>query len=805
MSGWLQDLRYGVRMLAKRPGTSIIAIVALSLGIGLTTTMFSIVQGVMLRGLPFEQGDRIHYIGRTRTQNRAADPGPASLHDFVDWRARQTSFESLAGYSETSVTLSGDGTWPERVRTARVTANLMTVLRVAPMVGRDLTEADAAPGAPAVALIGYRTWMNRFQGDRNVLGREIRLNGTPTTIVGVMPERFQFPQAEEIWMPYALTLAVKRGEGGSLNTIGRLRDGVTFERAAAELAGIGKSLAEQHPENKDVLAVVVPYSDRMLPTRIRTTFTTMLGAVLGVMLIACVNVTNLQLARAAERSKEVAVRTALGSGRWRIVRQLLAEGLVLSVVGAALGLALAQFGVTYFMGAIADTEPPFWIDVKLDPTVLAFATLITVVAALVSSVVPGLRVARTDANVVLKDDSRGATSLRMGRFGRWLVVVEVTVSCALLVVSGLMIRSILATSNLEYPFATRDVFYATLQLDDRAHRVRLDVGRAIAQIEERLSQLPGVRRAALSNGPPGPGGTSNVVVEGGAPLASGERQSRRVAVTPGFFDVLDVSLVRGRLFNAGDVDGSQPVAIVDEAFAALHMSDAPALGRRIQFPGGANEARPWHTVVGIVPTLAPPGQSGQPVAAAYLPFAQAPERFLTILARVAGDPIAMTPAVRRAVMEVSDQSPVARANSLAGEFWRRGWAFRLFGGLFLTFGAAALLLAAAGLYGVMSFMVRQRTQEIGVRMALGASRRGVLGMVLWQALWRVSIAVAIGLWPGWFVATQMPGLLAGNVSVTDPVVYVTTAVALILAGTLASLAPALRAATVDPLTALRGC
>jgi predicted permease len=797
---FFNDLRYGARMLLKRPGTSAIAVIALGLGIGLTTTMFSIVEGVILRGLPFERADRIALVRRATVQqpNRGDD---VPIHDLVDWRTQQKVFESLAGYYGQRVTLVSDSGFPERLRGARMTPNTLSVLRVAPIVGRDFTEADGATGAPAVALIGYRVWQARFKSDPNVAGTVIRLDGVQTTIVGVLPEKFGFPESHEIWLPAALTLPAKRGEGTSLQVIGRLRDDVTLEQAKTGMAGIARQLAATYTENKDVIVRVDRFIDGQLPERIRTTFYAMLAAVLGVMLIACVNVTNLQLARAAERAKEFAIRVALGSGRWRILRQSLAEGLVLAAIGAALGLSIAQYGVTYFMGAIADTQPPFWIDVRLDRTVLLFITLITVAAALISSVAPGLRVSRADANDALKDNTRGATSLRMGRFGRWLVVVEVTVSCILLVVSGLMIRSILATSRLDYPFATRDVFFAQASFDSRTHPDLPAVQRAVEALEESIGNVPGVRRVTIATAVPGTGFTPPFALEGKTYAKPDDRpRAGQIVATPSYFDVLGVGITKGRFFTTADTEGSERVAIVDEAFAAKHLADGTAIGRRLKF---GDEKSPWLTIVGVVPTLGQAQQQGQVVETVYLPFAQSTSRGFTILARTTGDPVALTSSVRSALSAVNSETPLANANSLSGEFWRRGWAFRLFGGLFLTFGAAALVMAAAGLYGVMAFTVRRRTHEIGVRMALGASRRGVMRMVLWQGCWRVALGVAIGLWPGWFLGTQMRALLTGGVSPADPVVHVTTAVTLLAAGVCASLVPAMRASAVDPLTALR--
>jgi predicted permease len=797
MREWLLDFRYGTRMLVKRPGTSAIAIVALALGIGLTTMMFSIVEGVLLRGLPFDESDRIAAVVRIPV-NRAGSETPP-VHDLVDWRARQAVFESLAGYAEIPATIATDTGYPERRRAARITPNTLSVLRVAPIVGRDFSDADAAPGAPAVALIGHRVWESLFRSDPNVAGTTIRVDGKPTTIVGVLPPKFGFPESEEIWVPAEVTLPAKRGEGSRLNVIGRLRDGVTLERAQTEMAAIAQQLAATYPENKDTTVRVTRFIDENIPDRIRNTFYTMMVAVLGVMLIACVNVTNLQLARAADRTKEFAIRTALGSGRWRILRQSLAEGLVLSAIGAAIGLGIAQYFVIYFMEAIADTQPPFWIDVRLDPTVLAFVTAITVAAALVSSVAPGLRVARTDAHAVLRDDTRGATSLKMGRFGRWLVVVEVTVSCVLLVVSGLMIRSIMTTSRLDYAFATRDVFFANTRVDERVYAEMPAAVRAIEQFEEALARVPGIRRAAVATALPGNAGSPRFSVEGQTYAKPDDRpRAARIAATPGYFDVLGVALRHGRLFTPGDTATSDPVGIVDEAFAARHLAGGPVLGRRIRF----DEKSPWVTIIGVIPNLVPQDRPDQIVESIYVPYAQFPQRGFVILARTGNDPLTVTSGVRSALVAVSPDTAISNANSLAGEFWRRGWAFRLFGGLFLMFGAAALVLAAAGLYGVMAFTVRRRTQEIGVRMALGASRRSMLRMVLWQGCWRVALGVALGLWPGWFLGKQMTALLS-NVSAADPVVHVTTAVTLLLSGILASLVPALRASSVDPLTALR--
>ena len=808
MGGWWQDLRYAGRMVRKNPGASALAVVALALGIGLTTTMFSIVQGAILRGLPFEESEKIHYLSMNTPTNQGRGDA-VTYHDFTDWRSQQTSFESLEGYINAGMTVTGSSGYPERLRGLRVTPGLFRALRVTPILGRDFTEADAQPGAPAVVIIGHRVWETRYGSSINAIGQTLNVNGVPTTVIGVMPPRFGFPQTHNAWQPLSFTLAPKRGTGGRLNVIGRLKGDTSLERASSEMERISGQLATTYVENKDTRAKVAPFVSTMLGEEVTTTLFTMLAAVFGVMIIACVNVTNLQLARAAERTKEVAVRVAIGAGRWRIVRQTLVEGLLLSAVGALAGLGLALAGTSLFRSAIVDTNPPFWIDVRVDPVVLIFVTAITVTAALVSSLVPGWRLARTDVNGSLKDEGRGTTSLRMGRFSRWLVVVEVAVSCILLVVSGLMIRSIVQNSRFDVPFATKDVFFGNINLDDRQFPKDPDVLRGNQLVEEKLSQVPGVRAVALANDYPRGGGGTRVAIDGKS-FENVEAHPRAHVITAStkYFDVLRVKPQMGRLFDATDVNGGALVVVVDETFARQHLPEGP-IGRRIRFgidsdKGTTFDAAPWLTVVGVVPALVEPGPANNNNAATvFRPLSQRPRRDFFVFASTSDDPTAITAGVRQALGQVGEGTPIVNVNSLAGELWRQGWATRVFGGLFMTFGVAALFLASVGLYGVMAFGVKQRTGEIGVRMAMGANRGTVLRMILCQGLWRVALAVALGLVPGWQVGKLMEGLIE-NVSPSDPLVLSVTAITLLISGALASLAPAIRAASVDPIVALRG-
>ena len=807
MGGWWQDLQYAGRMIRKHRGTSFLAVVALALGIGLTTTMFSIVQGVILRGLPFAHSERIQFLQLASPSNTRGRS--ISGHDYVDFRSRQQSFESLEAYTQSTLTVTGAVGYPERIQGALFTPGVLRALRVTPIVGRDFLESDAVVGAPPVIIVGYTVWQSQFQSDPNVVGRVITVNGKPATVIGVAPPKFKFPNSQNAWMPLSLTLPAKRATGTSVSAIGRLKDGATPALATVEMETISTQLAREHPENKDKRARVSDFVPLAIGNDVVSTLYTMLGAVFGVMIIACVNVTNLQMARAADRTREVAIRVAIGAGRWRIVRQILIEGLVLSAVGAGLGLLLAWGATDLFSRAIVDTDPPFWIDVRLDPVVLLFVSAITMTAALVSSLLPGWRLARTDVNGALKDEGRGSTGLRMGRFTRWLVVVEVTVSCVLLVVSGLMTRSIIQNSRFDVPFATEDVLVGGVVLDERSFPKAPDYARGAALVEENLSRLAGVRAVALATGYPQAGGGSVIEIEG-RKYESDDAYPRTQLIynSTRYFDVLQVKPIMGRAFDSSDTEGGLQVAVVDQAFAQEHLPEG-ALGRRIRFgeqteKGMQFDTAPWLTVIGVVPALAGRTSADQVNTLVFRPLSQSRSRgFSAYVAAASGDPLALTSSVRSTLAAIGEGTPLNNPRTLAAAIWQQGWPVRVFGGLFMAFGVAALILASAGLYGVMAFGVKQRTQEIGVRMAMGADRRRVMKMILWQGFWRVAVAVIVGMIPGWRLAILMGELIRG-VSPHDPLVLSLTAATLLASGLLASLVPALRAASVNPIVALRG-
>ena len=798
---FLKDLRYGARKLVRNPAFSAVSVLTLALGIGLTTTMFSIVYGAMYRGLPFERSERLMHLERNNPSRDIQSMG-VTLHDLADWRAQQRSFEGLAVFTGGTVNVSGTEK-PERYDGSYMSANAFQLLRQKPHLGRVFREGDDAPGAPAVVILGYDLWHDRFGGDPNVIGTTIRANGETAEVIGVMPRDFRFPVNEEIWLPYREQPDAKRGEGPQLEVFGRLKDGVSIDQASVEMNSIARRLALTYKEsNEGVGATVKPYTEEFIGDEVATLLFTMLGAVFLVLLIACANVANLLLSQAAMRSKEVGVRTALGASRGRIVMQFLTEPLVLAAVGATLGVGMAWVGTRLFNNAIAGTDPPFWIDIKVDAPILLFVLAITVFCTLVSGLLPALRVSGGNVHEVLKDESRGSSSFRGGQLSRALVVLEVALSVALLVAAGLTIKSITRLRTIDYGFPVNNIFTARVGLPEVAYPDSAVQERFYTQLHQRLAEVRGPEAYALSTGLPvlGSGG-GNVAIEGKSYAEEKDYPTTHVqSVSPGYFGVFQVA-VDGRDFNAQDRWGSLPVAIVNASFARKHWGSESAIGRRIRM-GGADSQQPWRTVVAVVPDMWADGTDNEEPEAVYLPMAQAPERFVSVVARTRGEPLALTAAVRDAVASLDADIPIYFVDTLEARIAEQTWFYRVFGTIFMIMGAVALALAAVGLYGVMAFNVSRRTREMGVRMALGARPDDVIRLVLRQGLWQIGIGMVIGIFLAAGLAQGLKIILF-QVSALDPVIFGATIVVLAAAGLAACFVPARRATRVDPMVALR--
>ena len=812
----IRDIRFAFRSLVRKPGLAITAVTALGLGIGLTTAMFSIVNGVVLRGLPVEEPHEvmaIHRINSAEGVNRLV----SRIHDFRDLRERQTTFEDLAAVSVVPVNISPTDSDPEFIQGALVSANLFSLIGTPPLLGRGLTSEDEVLGALAVAVIGYRFWQDRLDGDPAALGTVMRIGGRPTTIVGVMPEKFEFPINQQIWQPLQVDyLSFERGEGPPVfPMLGRLKDGVSVAQGQADLARIMMQLGQEYPQTNEGMSVHVgPYARVLMGSQITSLLFTMLGAVGLVLLIACANVANLLLARASLRSKEVAVRAALGASRRRVIVQLLSESTVIAVAGAVIGIGLAQYGVGMF-NAVLQTFPaamPFWFAIRIDPQVLVFVLILTVLASLLSGVLPAVRASGTDVNAVLKDDSRGSSSLRIGRLSRSLVVMEVAFSCALLVAAGLMIKSVRNLSNMDYVFATDDVFLAGVALPDIDYpddERRLQFFR---ELVERLEAEPGVLSASVSTNLPIVGfGNGRFALEGETYLGDRDYPSARLgSISPEHFTSIETGVVAGRDFTDADDATALPVAIVNESFQARHYGTESALGKRIQFQGTIQQgvfarARDpeWFTIVGVVPDLYLDTEAFVLTRnAIYVPLAQRPTSSVTIVVRTQGDPLEFTASAQRVVASLDANLPLSFPRSLGDTIRQAEAFFTIFGVMFTIFGAVALFLATIGLYGVLSFQVNQRTREVGLRVALGATPARVLRLVMWQGMKQLAVGMAIGVVMALGLA-RMLSLLLFEVGAADPTVFVGIVVVLAVTGMVASFLPALRATRVDPTVAMR--
>ncbi len=806
MSGLLKELRYAVRMLRKNPGTSLIAVLALGLGIGLTTIMFSIVYGAVWKGLPFEGAEKLVHIERN---NLAEDieSMEVPIHDFLDYRKAQTSFEGLAGFYSGTVNLAGTER-PERYDGAFISANAFELIRVQPVLGRNFQEGEDTPAADPVMLLGYHVWQDRFGGDPEVVGQVARVNGEQTTIVGVMPEGFRFPVAEDVWLPLRMDpLELERGEGLSLEVFGRLRDGTNIDQASAEMQAIAARLAEEYPDtNEGVGAVLKPYVDEYIGAEPRAMLYTMLGAVFLVLLVACANVANLLLSRAATRSKELAIRSAVGASRLRVIMQLLGEGVVLASAGAVLGIGISVLGIGMFNRAVEPTDPPFWIDIGLNTVVLVFVIVIAVLAGVLSGILPAIQASGSAVNEVLKDESWGSSGFRVGKLSKGLVVGEIALSLGVLVAAGLMIKSVTNLKTIDYGFDTETTFTARMGLFEADYPDTTSRREFFSEVLRRVEKRPGVEAAAIVTALPGAWSYgSRFGIEGATYDRDQDYPVARFAtVSPDFLDVYGVKVLEGRTFGPQDTYDAMPVAIVNQSFAEQFYPEGSAIGKRVR-QGDSGTEEPWRTIVGVVPDMYMQGLSNmeEDPWGVYFPLDQYDTRFAYVALRSAGeDPMALAAGARDDVMAVDQDIPLYWVQTHQAAIDEQTWFFRIFGNLFMVFGFVALFLAAVGLYGVMSASVSHRTSEMGIRMALGAQGGDVLRLVMKQGAVQVGIGMALGLALAALLSRGLD-LILFQVEPWDPAVFALIAAVLAAVGMLASYIPALRATRVDPAVALR--
>ena len=803
------DTRFAARVLRRQRGFATVVLLTLTLGIGANTAIFTVVDAALLRPLPYRQPDQLVHLWETKGGD-ISDRSEASYPDFLDWRAQAREFSAIEGYDPTNLTVATDGGEPLMLQGARVTPGFFGMLGVRPALGRDFAHADAVPGGGTAVLLGHGFWQRRFGGDSAVIGRSILLDRRRYTVIGVLPPALHFAPVgdAELWLP--LDPAAQRTSerfNHWLNVVARLRPGVTIDRGRSDLSGVMRRLADQYPETnagRDI--AVVPLREEIVGP-VRQTLLVLLGAVGCVLLVACVNVAGLMLVRSAARGGEIAVRSALGAARERIVRQLLVESALLSVAGGALGVIAAQLGVRGIVAALPSqltSSMPYLHALRVDGSVMVYAATLAIVAGVLSGLAPALYVSRPSAAQLLRRGGRGGASSARPRLRGALVAAQLALTMVLLVAAGLMTRSLGQLLRVDAGFQPEQVVTARIALSGAAYDSSDRQQQFFEMLVGRVRALPGVRAAgAVINLPLAGGGTNTFRVEGGP---DPDRAHRPEAIMRGvagdYFRAMGIPIAAGRVFTAEDREGRPPVLVVSTGLARRQFGDpSRAVGQRLRFYAFPESA--W-TIVGVVGDVKTARLDADAPPTIYYTHLQAAENRMTVVARTAGDEAALAAAVRREAHALDPRVPVYNVGTMEQQIaqspavFARRLPLRLVG----AFAAAALALAVIGIYGLIAYTVAQRTQEIGVRIALGAQGRNILALIVREgallAVAGISIGLVVALW-----ATRMLGSLLYGVGATDPLTYAAVAVLLGAISVAASYVPAQRAARVDPMVALR--
>jgi predicted permease len=799
MDAVFQDVRFAVRQLLRQRAFAGVVIATLALAIGVNTLTFSFVNFFVFRPLPMKEVGRLVLIWAQHPESRR-DRGLVSYPDFVEWRAQSTSFEDLAAGGRRTYNLTGAGD-PRRLRGFAVTASLFTEWGLQTVAGRTMQPADEHAGAPRVTLLSHGFWSRELGSDPKVVGTTLRLDGHPYEVVGVLTPSIELGTLSEIdvWTPLALEADPADRTARNLLVTGRLKPGVELPRAAAEMAALSERQSRERPDtNAGWKTPVQPIRAGMTGANSWVILSLMGVAVSLVLAIACANVANLMLARGTGRQRETALRTALGAGRTRIVRLLLTEGLLLAAAGGLLGLLLASWGLEFIR---AVTFEPFFALVTVDRRVLAFTTAVSLLTPLLFGLVPALQSTKVDLVAALKEGGGSVGPSRRGARGRNLLVAgQLALALALLLVAGLVVRSALAIRQLQLGFDHRNLLMLRAELPDARYAEGAQVRAFVAGLETGLRGLPGIAGVAVTAGRPvlSPGTPEALVVEG---TVWANEQTRPLAIETvvgaGYFETLRIPIVAGRAFGAEDVPGAEPAAIVNQALAARHFAGQDPLGRRIRIGGDATPK----TIVGVAADVlnTEPGQPNQ--AQAYVPFGQKPVRNLTVLIRT-DSPDAIVATARREVARLDPEQPLYDVKTMEQALFEAEASDRVIMGMFILFATVALGIGTLGLYSLVSYLVSQRTREMGVRVALGASRSDIMRLVLRRGAGLVAAGMVLGLPVGLGLARVMAGVLSG-VSPTDAVTFTLVPLTLGAVGLLATVVPARRASRVPPTLALR--
>lgn len=814
-----QDVRYGARMLLKNPGITFVVIVALALGIGANTAIFSVVNSVLLRPLPYHESDRLVFLNE---RSPVLDEMSISYPNFTDWRNQNQVFEKIGVYNRNSYNLTGYGE-AERIPTGQVSADLFAALRVNAAIGRVFTNEEDKPGGTPVVVLSYGLWQRRFGGQMSILNQALTLNGKSYTVIGVMPQGYLYPSRVEMWVPVGQLSGdpnwQQRGNHPGLYGVARLKPGATLAQAQADMENIAANLEKQYPDSNAGNRVRIRPLLEIYVSDARSTLWVLFGAVAFVLLIACANIANLLLARATARQKEMAIRSAMGAGRWRIARQMLTESVLLALVGGTLGLLIARWCIDFILYISPDAIPRSR-EISLDWRVMAFTVGVSFLTGILFGLVPALQAGVVDVHETLKETGRGTTRRHWVRSS--LVVVEVATTLVLLIGAGLMIRSFYRLQSVNPGFSYARLASFTVSLPQRKYVTEEQRSDFFKRLLENISGLPGVEASAVASGLPlGNNGWQTSFLVDGQPRPPRDQTPLMEActVTPDYFRAMNIPLLRGRFFNDHDnrsflagrdlsklnegerlISGVNSI-IIDEEFARRHWPNEDAVGKRIRL--GGDDDSPLLTVLGVVGRVKMEGLSQDSNRVqGYFPFWQLPFTGMTVIMKATGDPNQLIAAAREQVRQVDPDQPIyniktmdeIRAESVAGE--------RLNLTLFSIFAGIALILAIVGIYGVMSYTVTQRTHEIGIRMAIGAQQRDVFKMVLGQGMMLALIGIGVGL-VGAFALTRLMATMLFGVTATDPATFAAIAILLTAVALMACYLPGRRATKVDPVVSLR--
>jgi putative ABC transport system permease protein len=802
MTGLVQDLRYATRALKRAPGFAAVSILTLALGIAATTIVYSIVDGILLRPLPIQDPDRVMMVREIFNGTE----GSVSWLNFEDWQKRQTSFEQLAAWRGLASNLTGVEE-PRRLNTRQMTWNMLTVLGVKPAVGRDFTAEDDKPGVPRTGIVSYAFWQRELGGNASAIGRQLIVDETPVTVIGVLPPEFSIARQEDLFLPFgnfldgSIKMFFHRGNHFGLAAIGRLKPGVSEDAARAEMASIARQLEQEYPDtNSGNGAAVLPLFE-VLVTTARPMLYVLLGAVITMLLIACVNLANLMLSRAAARSQEMAVRRSLGAARWRIARQMLTESVLLSVVAGTLGVALAYAGFETLIALLPPSQPRLHL-IAIDTRVLAVAAFASIATGLLFGLMPAIQSATGRTSMLLRSSRVTGSSAVTSGTRRMLMLAEVALALILVTGAGLMLRTMSNLLAVDTGVDHEQVISAQFALPPRydAPRRRL----FMEQTLERLRALPGVANAAFTFSLPLAGSNWNsiFIVEGQpVPERSKLPSSAWTPVSREYFETMRVRLLQGRLFDATETATSPRVAVVNQTFARRLFGSNSPIGARVK-QGWPEDKTPWREIIGVVNDVKVNGLQGDPPLQAYLPYEHEPSGFGAFVLRAQGDLNALTRPIEAAVREVEPNLPLNGIDTMDQILEAGVGNERLTMVLLIGFAALALLIAAIGVFGVTAYAVSQRTQEIGVRIALGARPSSVLSLVLRQEMGACLIGIAVGIAGALALSSLLESLLFGVTS-RDTLTLSVSALVLLLVTLLACIIPARRATNVDPAIALR--